>query len=159
MKPTRPPRKSTAATWPARSRSAPTCDASPRHRREARRRPRPRRSSFGPATASASPARSEDMAESFGYMGESLLLAVLFVYLILAAQFESFFEPLAIMLSLPLSIVGMAGMLKLTGRHDQHHVPDRPDHAHGAGDQERHPPGRLRQGPAAAGAWTGARRS
>lgn len=58
---------------------------------------------------------AEDMAESFGFMGESLILAVLFVYLILAAQFESFFEPLAIMLSLPLSIVGMAGMLKLTG--------------------------------------------
>ncbi|ACM19310.1 efflux pump, RND family, inner and outer membrane proteins [Geotalea daltonii FRC-32] len=58
---------------------------------------------------------AEDMAESFGYMGESLLLAVLFVYLILAAQFESFLEPLAIMLSLPLSIVGVAGMLKLTG--------------------------------------------
>ncbi|MBC8017694.1 MAG: efflux RND transporter permease subunit, partial [Verrucomicrobia bacterium] len=58
---------------------------------------------------------AEDMAESFGYMGESLILAILFVYLILAAQFESFFEPFAIMLSLPLSIVGMAGMLKLTG--------------------------------------------
>ncbi|HQB38622.1 MAG TPA: efflux RND transporter permease subunit [Deltaproteobacteria bacterium] len=58
---------------------------------------------------------AEDMAESFGYMAESLLLAVAFVYLILAAQFESFFEPLAIMFSLPLSIVGMAGMLRITG--------------------------------------------
>jgi len=58
---------------------------------------------------------AEDMAESFGYMAESLLLAVVFVYLILAAQFESFFEPLAIMFSLPLSIVGMTGMLALTG--------------------------------------------
>ncbi len=58
---------------------------------------------------------AEDMAESFAFMGESLLLAVLFVYLILAAQFESFFEPFAIMFSLPLSIVGMAGMLWIMG--------------------------------------------
>jgi hydrophobic/amphiphilic exporter-1 (mainly G- bacteria), HAE1 family len=58
---------------------------------------------------------AEDMAESFGYMAEALLLAVIFVYLILAAQFESFIDPLAIMLSLPLSIVGMATMLLLTG--------------------------------------------
>ncbi|MGE5190003.1 MAG: efflux RND transporter permease subunit [Gemmatimonadota bacterium] len=57
----------------------------------------------------------EDMIESFGYMAEALLLAVIFVYLILAAQFESFIDPLAIMLSLPLSVVGMAGMLFLTG--------------------------------------------
>src|SRR5574340_1105379 len=54
------------------------------------------------------------MDESFRYMGEALILAVLFVYLILAAQFESFVDPFAIMLSLPLSIVGMAGMLFLT---------------------------------------------
>jgi len=58
---------------------------------------------------------TEAMIESFGYMGEALLLAIVFVYLILAAQFESFMDPLAIMLSLPLSIVGMAGMLVLTG--------------------------------------------
>jgi HAE1 family hydrophobic/amphiphilic exporter-1 len=57
---------------------------------------------------------AEDMAESFGYLAEALLLAIIFVYLILAAQFESFIDPLAIMFSLPLSIVGMAGMLLLT---------------------------------------------
>ncbi len=57
----------------------------------------------------------EIMIESFQYMAEALLLAVIFVYLILAAQFESFIDPLSIMLSLPLSIVGMAGMLLLTG--------------------------------------------
>ncbi|HEU5360979.1 MAG TPA: efflux RND transporter permease subunit, partial [Candidatus Deferrimicrobiaceae bacterium] len=57
----------------------------------------------------------EEMVESFGYMAEALLLAVIFVYLILAAQFESFIDPFSIMLSLPLSVVGMAGMLLLTG--------------------------------------------
>jgi HAE1 family hydrophobic/amphiphilic exporter-1 len=58
---------------------------------------------------------AEDMVETFGYMAEALLLAIVFVYLILAAQFESFIDPLSIMLSLPLSLVGMAGMLYLTG--------------------------------------------
>ncbi len=57
---------------------------------------------------------AEQMAESFGYIYESLALAIIFVYLILAAQFESFIDPFAIMFSLPLSIVGMAGMLFLT---------------------------------------------
>lgn len=61
------------------------------------------------------PGETERMEESFGYMAEALLLAIVFVYLILAAQFESFIDPLSIMLSLPLSIVGMAGMLALTG--------------------------------------------
>jgi hydrophobic/amphiphilic exporter-1 (mainly G- bacteria), HAE1 family len=58
---------------------------------------------------------NEAMEESFAYMLEALVLAIVFVYLILAAQFESFVDPLAIMLSLPLSIVGMAAMLLLTG--------------------------------------------
>jgi HAE1 family hydrophobic/amphiphilic exporter-1 len=57
---------------------------------------------------------AEDMVESFVYMAQALLLAIILVYLILAAQFESFVDPLAIMLSLPLSLVGMAAMLALT---------------------------------------------
>ena len=61
------------------------------------------------------PGEAERMEESFQYMAEALLLAIIFVYLILAAQFESFIDPLSIMLSLPLSLVGMAGMLRLTG--------------------------------------------
>ncbi len=58
---------------------------------------------------------AETMAESFEYMAEALILAIILVYLILAAQFESFIDPLSIMLSLPLSLIGMAGMLLATG--------------------------------------------
>jgi HAE1 family hydrophobic/amphiphilic exporter-1 len=58
---------------------------------------------------------AERMTESFGYLAEALILAIIFVYLILAAQFESFIDPLSIMLSLPLSLIGMAGMLLVTG--------------------------------------------
>ena len=57
----------------------------------------------------------EHMMEAFGYIAEALILAIIFVYLILAAQFESFIDPLSIMLSLPLSLLGMAGMLLITG--------------------------------------------
>ena len=70
---------------------------------------------MAPGYKLAQAGNAEMMIESFGYMGEALLLAVIFVYLILAAQFESFIDPLSIMLSLPLSIVGMAGTLLLTG--------------------------------------------
>jgi HAE1 family hydrophobic/amphiphilic exporter-1 len=50
---------------------------------------------------------SADFGETVGYIMESLALAVIFIYLILASQFGSFLQPLAIMLSLPLSLVGV----------------------------------------------------
>jgi HAE1 family hydrophobic/amphiphilic exporter-1 len=53
---------------------------------------------------------AEQMTESFGYVVQSLILAVLLIYAILASQFRSFAQPLAIMFSLPLSLVGVAGM-------------------------------------------------
>jgi HAE1 family hydrophobic/amphiphilic exporter-1 len=49
----------------------------------------------------------EMFAETVGYMVEALLLAVIFIYLILASQFGSFTQPLAIMFSLPLSLLGV----------------------------------------------------
>ncbi len=58
---------------------------------------------------------AEDMAETFRYIFEALALAVILIYLILAAQFESFLAPLSIMMSLPLSLVGVVVMLFFTG--------------------------------------------
>ncbi|HET7506115.1 MAG TPA: efflux RND transporter permease subunit [Kofleriaceae bacterium] len=59
---------------------------------------------------------SQLMTESFGYMIVSLILAVLLVYMILAAQFESLIHPFTIMMSLPLAVVGAFGALFLAGQ-------------------------------------------
>lgn len=59
--------------------------------------------------------QTRDSKETAGYMGSALLLAVFFIYFVLASQFESFKLPIAIMASLPLSMVGMVLMLLVTG--------------------------------------------
>jgi len=55
--------------------------------------------------------QGEIMRESFLNMTAALLLGVLLIYMVLAAQFESFLHPLTIMVSLPLSVVGAFGGL------------------------------------------------
>jgi HAE1 family hydrophobic/amphiphilic exporter-1 len=50
---------------------------------------------------------TQQMEESLGYALAALGLAVIFIYLILASQFGSFLQPLAIMASLPLSLIGV----------------------------------------------------
>jgi hydrophobe/amphiphile efflux-1 (HAE1) family protein len=50
--------------------------------------------------------QGETQAESFGNIFLSLGLAIVFVYIVLAAQFESFKYPFAIMLALPMSLIG-----------------------------------------------------
>ena len=61
----------------------------------------------------------DDQAAAFeGFEGRLLLitlLAVILIFLILASQFESFTQPVAIMLSLPLSLVGVLLALLVTG--------------------------------------------
>lgn len=58
---------------------------------------------------------TEQLAETGGYVVETLALAIILIFLILASQFESFLQPIAIMLSLPLSLVGVLLALILTG--------------------------------------------
>jgi HAE1 family hydrophobic/amphiphilic exporter-1 len=55
-----------------------------------------------------------DFVETVGYMVESLSLAVVFLYIILASQFGSLLKPLSIMLSLPLSMIGVMIALAIT---------------------------------------------
>ncbi len=57
----------------------------------------------------------ENLEQTKGYVLEALILAVVFIYLILASLFGSFTQPLAIMLALPLSFIGVALALLLTG--------------------------------------------
>ena len=50
---------------------------------------------------------TKDMGEAFGYAIQALILAVIFIYMILASQFKSFLQPLALMTALPLTLIGV----------------------------------------------------
>ena len=58
---------------------------------------------------------TKSMAESFGYAISALVLAVLFIYMILASQFKSFLQPLALMTALPLTLIGVVLALLMFG--------------------------------------------
>lgn len=58
---------------------------------------------------------TKSMAESFDYAISALVLAVLFIYMILASQFKSFLQPLALMTALPLTLIGVVLALLLFG--------------------------------------------
>ncbi|MFZ5756044.1 MAG: efflux RND transporter permease subunit [Pseudomonadota bacterium] len=51
--------------------------------------------------------QNKDMEESAYYAGIAISLAVIFIYMVLASQFNSFLHPVAIMTSLPLSLIGV----------------------------------------------------
>jgi HAE1 family hydrophobic/amphiphilic exporter-1 len=58
---------------------------------------------------------AEDMREAGAQFMQMLILSVLVIYMVLAAQFESFTQPLIVMLALPFSMVGALGGLYLMG--------------------------------------------
>jgi HAE1 family hydrophobic/amphiphilic exporter-1 len=59
--------------------------------------------------------QTREQIEVFTRILTALGVAVLLMYLVLVVQFGSFLDPLAIMLSLPLSLIGVVGALMLTG--------------------------------------------
>ncbi|GAB1384574.1 efflux RND transporter permease subunit [Burkholderiales bacterium] len=63
--------------------------------------------SFGGAT--------KNMEESFTYALQALAMAIIFIYMILASQFKSFVQPLALMTSLPLTLIGVVLALLMFG--------------------------------------------
>ncbi len=59
--------------------------------------------------------QTQDMQESFTAAVAALGMAVIFIYIILASQFGSFLQPLAIMASLPFTLIGVFLALLVTG--------------------------------------------
>ena len=59
--------------------------------------------------------QSQDFRESAASLLFALFMAVIAIYLVLAAQFESFVHPLTIMLALPLALVGAVVLLAIFG--------------------------------------------
>lgn len=59
---------------------------------------------------------TQDQQEAFANLGLAMLLGVVFIYMVLAAQFASFIQPLLIMIAMPLSIIGALVALYITDR-------------------------------------------
>ena len=58
---------------------------------------------------------TKNMQESFAYALQALAMAIIFIYMILASQFKSFLQPMALMTSLPLTLIGVVLALMLFG--------------------------------------------
>jgi multidrug efflux pump subunit AcrB len=58
---------------------------------------------------------AKEMQETMAGAATALGVAVIFIYLVLASQFGSFLQPIAIMSSLPLSLIGVLVALLVTG--------------------------------------------
>ena len=58
---------------------------------------------------------AKDLQESFMYLGLAILTAIILVYMVMAAQFESFLDPFIILFTVPLALIGVVWALLLTG--------------------------------------------
>ena len=58
----------------------------------------------------------QEMQDAFAGLTTALILAIVLVYMVMAAQFESLLYPLIVMFTIPLAAVGVLGALFLTGK-------------------------------------------
>ncbi len=58
---------------------------------------------------------AEEQQESFMYLGLALIVAILLTYMVMASQFESLLDPFIILFTIPLSFIGVALSLLVTG--------------------------------------------
>jgi len=57
----------------------------------------------------------KDMADTFKDLVLALVIAVILVYMVMAAQFESFSQPFVVMFTIPLAFIGIVGGLMIMG--------------------------------------------
>ena len=58
---------------------------------------------------------AEEQQESFMYLGIAMFVAILLTYMVMASQFESMLDPFVILFTIPLSLIGVALFLFVTG--------------------------------------------
>ncbi|HXN14327.1 MAG TPA: efflux RND transporter permease subunit [Candidatus Acidoferrales bacterium] len=59
--------------------------------------------------------QSQAMRDSFRTLGEGIVLAIVLVYLLMVANFQSWLEPFVIMMAVPGALAGVLWMLAITG--------------------------------------------
>jgi len=58
---------------------------------------------------------AEEQQESFFYLGIAMMVSILLTYMVMASQFESLIDPFIILFTIPLSLIGVALALLVTG--------------------------------------------
>ena len=74
------------------------------------------RTAFGDGYEARIVGERDEIKRTFLEMRFALILAIILIYMLLAAQFQSFKNPLIIMLSIPVAALGISGSLFITGK-------------------------------------------
>ena len=100
---------------------------------------------FPPGSTVDLAGESREFRESGGALYFAFALAMIFVFMVLAAQFESLLHPFTVLLAVPLAVTGALAALWVGGIDAQRLQPDRDDSPDRAGLEELDPARHLRE--------------